>query len=54
MTVVVVAHRLSTIKGYDFIVVMNEGQILEQGTHDQLYAAAGEYRRRYDQYYGVE
>jgi ABC-type multidrug transport system fused ATPase/permease subunit len=31
---------------------MDQGQVLEAGTHEQLYALKGDYRRRYDQYYG--
>eukprot|EP00670_Eutreptiella_braarudii_P020912 CAMPEP_0174350516 /NCGR_PEP_ID=MMETSP0811_2-20130205/7624_1 /TAXON_ID=73025 ORGANISM="Eutreptiella gymnastica-like, Strain CCMP1594" /NCGR_SAMPLE_ID=MMETSP0811_2 /ASSEMBLY_ACC=CAM_ASM_000667 /LENGTH=335 /DNA_ID=CAMNT_0015478907 /DNA_START=8 /DNA_END=1016 /DNA_ORIENTATION=+ len=41
MTVLIVAHRLSTIKNCDVIIMMSEGKILEQGSHDQLYAAEG-------------
>jgi ABC-type multidrug transport system fused ATPase/permease subunit len=52
MTVLTVAHRLSTIRNCDLIIVMDQGQVLESGTHDQLYALNGDYRRRYDQYYG--
>ena len=35
-TVFVIAHRLSTIKNAEQIIVMNDGQIVEQGTHDEL------------------
>lgn len=42
-TVVVVAHRLSTIKEADTIVVMSKGRIVEQGTHAQLITLNGEY-----------
>lgn len=42
-TVVVVAHRLSTVKDADNIVVLNKGKIVEQGTHIQLTALKGEY-----------
>ena len=41
----IVAHRLSTIKEADLILVMNNGNIIEQGTHDQLMAAGGFYNR---------
>ena len=42
-TVVVVAHRLSTVKNADKIVVLGKGKILEQGTHTELVAAKGAY-----------
>ena len=42
-TVVVVAHRLSTVKDADQIVVLNEGEIVEQGTHDSLISLKGHY-----------
>ncbi|HEY2580887.1 MAG TPA: peptidase domain-containing ABC transporter [Mucilaginibacter sp.] len=42
-TVVVVAHRLSTVKGADKIVVLNEGQIVEEGTHAYLTSIKGHY-----------
>jgi ATP-binding cassette subfamily B protein len=43
----VIAHRLSTITGADLILVMEAGQIVEQGTHAQLLAAGGAYARLY-------
>ena len=42
-TVVVVAHRLSTVKNADNIVVLDEGKIIEQGTHHELTHAEGAY-----------
>lgn len=44
----VVAHRLSTIVGSDLILVMNKGQIIEQGTHDQLMEKKGFYYNLYN------
>lgn len=43
MTVVVVAHRLSTIRNADNIVVLSKGHVQEQGTHDQLIQKKGAY-----------
>lgn len=42
-TVVIVAHRLSTVKGADQIVVMKQGRIVEIGTHDELVDKRGVY-----------
>ena len=42
-TVVVVAHRLSTVKNADQIIVLEDGKIIEQGSHDQLTAKKGSY-----------
>ncbi len=47
-TTLVIAHRLSTIKGADLICVMQEGRIIEQGTHDDLMARAGAYKHLVD------
>lgn len=47
-TTLVVAHRLSTIKHADLICVMHEGEIVESGTHDELYALGGYYTKLVD------
>jgi len=47
-TVFVIAHRLSTIRNAHRIVVFSEGQIVEEGTHEELISLQGEYRRLYD------
>ncbi len=50
-TVLVIAHRLSTVTRADFILVMREGRIVERGDHASLFAAGGLYRRLYDLQY---
>jgi subfamily B ATP-binding cassette protein MsbA len=47
-TVLVIAHRLSTIRDADHIAVIGDGGIVEQGTHAELMAAAGAYKRLYE------
>jgi len=44
-TSIVIAHRLSTIQKADNIVVMQKGEIVEQGTHDELLAKNGTYSK---------
>ena len=53
-TTFVIAHRLSTIESADQILVMEEGRILERGTHGELLAANGRYRQLYDKQYRIE
>ena len=53
-TAFVIAHRLSTIRSADQILVIEEGRIVERGTHEELYALGGRYRELYDQQYRFE
>jgi len=53
-TTFVIAHRLSTIRRADQILVMEQGKILERGTHEELYAAGGRYFDLYTRQHGVE
>ncbi|OLB17458.1 MAG: hypothetical protein AUH12_04395 [Gemmatimonadetes bacterium 13_2_20CM_69_8] len=47
-TVLVIAHRLATVRHANLIVVLADGRLVERGTHDALFAAGGLYRRLYD------
>ena len=47
-TTFIVAHRLSTIRNAEKILVINQGELLEQGTHEELLARAGLYKQLHD------
>jgi subfamily B ATP-binding cassette protein MsbA len=47
-TSVVIAHRLSTIQHADEIIVLQKGEIAERGTHNDLLAKGGAYKKLYD------
>ena len=49
-TVLMIAHRLSTVVGADKIVVIEDGRVVEQGTHDELLVRDGLYARMWEEY----
>ena len=51
-TTLVIAHRLSTIRGADLIAVVEDGRMVEQGTHDELLELGGTYARYYEMQFG--
>jgi len=53
-TTFVIAHRLSTIRRAEQILVIEEGRVVERGTHGSLYAARGRYYEMYTRQHGVE
>jgi ATP-binding cassette subfamily C protein len=53
-TSIVIAHRLSTVRAADVILVVEDGRIVERGTHEQLLARAGRYAELYETQFGSE
>jgi ATP-binding cassette subfamily B protein len=52
-TVIIIAHRLSTVRGANKIIVVDRGHIVEEGRHDELVAAGGKYSRMWREYTGA-
>jgi ABC-type multidrug transport system fused ATPase/permease subunit len=52
-TTIVIAHRLSTIKNANRVLVLDQGQIIEQGTHEELLAKGGLYQELYHKQFGL-
>ena len=50
-TSIVIAHRLNTIRSVNRIIVLDHGEVIEDGTHEQLLAAGGQYARLYQLQY---
>ena len=50
-TSIIIAHRLSTVRSADRIIVLQDGNIIEEGSHDELLALGGHYAELYDTYF---
>jgi ATP-binding cassette subfamily B protein len=53
-TSIIIAHRLATITKVDRILVLNEGRLVEEGTHSELYKRGGVYRDLFDLQFAVQ
>ena len=51
-SMLIIAHRLATVKNCDEIIVMNQGEIVEQGSHEELLARKGEYYKLWEMQQG--
>ena len=54
MTLIIIAHRLSTIKKADKILFFDNGEIVENGTHEELMKLNKKYKKLYDLQFGVK
>ena len=54
MTLIIIAHRLSTIKKADKILFFDSGEIVENGTHEELMKLNKKYKKLYDLQFGVK
>jgi ATP-binding cassette, subfamily C, bacteriocin exporter len=52
ITVILIAHRMSTIKNVDKIIVLHEGKLIEEGTHQELLNIEGHYKTLWEQQKG--
>ena len=50
-TAIIIAHRLSTVRSADRIIVLRQGRIIEEGDHHKLMAQGGHYAELYDTYF---
>ena len=53
-TSIVIAHRLATVQRADVIFVLDDGKIVQQGTHNELLARGGQYQRLYEMQFADE
>ena len=51
-SMLIIAHRLATVKNFDEIIVMKQGEIVEQGNHEELLARKGEYYKLWEMQQG--